>query len=76
MTRGIIYSMNVQSPEIPVTSTRLVVVNNTLKRAVTDGETGQTTYYDVPSTNDGNGKVTISGIHSSDDGNGKVTLTT
>lgn len=67
MTRGIIYHMNVQGPE-----TSLTVINNTLKRAVTSA--GQTTYYDVPSTNDGNGTTTIGSITSRDDGNGTVTL--
>lgn len=69
MTRGLIYHMNVQGPE---TTSSLTVINNTLKRAVTSA--GQTTYYDVPSTNDGNGTTTIGSITSRDDGNGTVTL--
>ena len=69
MTRGIIYHMNVQGPEV---TSRLTVINNTLKRAVTAG--GQTTYTDVPGTNDGNGTTTIGSITSTDDGNGTVTL--
>lgn len=69
MTRGIIYHMNVQGPE---TAATLTVINNTLKRAVTTA--GQTTYHDVPSTNDGNGTTTIESIRSASDGNGTVTL--
>jgi hypothetical protein len=71
MTRGIIYSMHVQGPE---TTSGLVVINNTLKRAVYNSGTGQTTYYDISSTNDGNGTTTIGSLHSTDDGNGTVTL--
>lgn len=74
MTRAVMYRMDVQTSEMPDTITSLAVVDNTLKRAVTDTQTGQTTYYDVPSTDDGNGTTTISGLNSRNDGNGTVTL--
>lgn len=71
MTRGVMYSMHVQVPE---TTSGLVVINDTLKRAVHNTKTGQTTYYDIPSQNDGNGTTIIDSLSSTDDGNGTVTI--